>query len=128
MKNERLKDIAPFHYVLDKDDNPVALRMWDEEGNFLPANMERWGRFMGSMERVIGQDIVDDYTVSTVFLGFHMPLVPGDRMLLWETMVFAENQAMPYCARYTNASDARDGHRRVVLYMREQRNPPGVRL
>jgi hypothetical protein len=68
---------------------------------------------MESADRHVGEDFVNGYRVSTVFLGLDHGF--DSDIQLFETMVFPEDSyAEVYCARYATWEEAEDGHRNAV--------------
>lgn len=68
----------------------------------------------------IGETYVNDYYVSTVWLGIdHDPL--GDVPLIFETMAFHNGNEV-YMQRYSTLIQAQVGHRFVVSLMRKRVN------
>ena len=63
----------------------------DEKGSPVRTDLFTWARWFGTNAKVISQERVGRYQVSTIFLGFdHRPLEfdsPGPPVL-WESMIF----------------------------------------
>lgn len=88
-------------------------------------DIRKWGEFMKSKDRIVAQDHVGHYLVSTVFLGINHSFGRGEP-LLFETMVFDENTRhkrygnIPreymdnYQERYHTWEEAEIGHKRIV--------------
>lgn len=85
-------------------------------------------------EHRVAEDFVEGYRVSTVFLGFdhgwmHFSSSLSSSPVLWETMVFAEDEAEDglgwegYRDRYTSEVDAKEGHERVVALIKNGERP-----
>jgi hypothetical protein len=73
---------------------------------------------------VVAQDDIDDYFVSTTFLGLDpRPSLKRDPPLLFETMIFegADDSSGATADRYPTGELAEAGHRRVVLRIRNSR-------
>lgn len=74
---------------------------------------------LADQNRVIQQDIVGRYFISTVFLMIDHAY-GGGAPVLWETMVFPDNTfSEVYCERYTSYVDALEGHVRTVMTYRK---------
>ena len=80
----------------------------------VPCNsVLEWGRaFEMSDRRVKRDDIADDVTVSTVFLGIDHRIWVGPP-LLFETIIFG-GQHDQYCERYSTWDEAIAGHEKAV--------------
>lgn len=68
----------PDGYILDENGNPVAVDI---------MTCARWNNDTAN-RRVAEDEISDDVTVSTVFLGLDHSFGSGGPPVLWETMVF----------------------------------------
>ena len=99
------------HYIL-KDQKPVK------------ADLLTWANWFEDIDsRRVAQDIINNYRVSTVFLGlcytFTADHKEPDECLLFETMIFPENSgssvyAEKYQERYTTWDEAIGGHKRAI--------------
>lgn len=90
-------------------------------GEVMPCGLFEWAQ-RDHNSRVIAQDHLDKFWVSTVFLGLDhgFPNNP-ERPLVFETMVFVTEQdgeerkvsdwGELYCARYSTLSEAEAGHK-----------------
>jgi hypothetical protein len=74
-------------------------------------NMEVWGKFFASDERILARDKINNSEVSTVFLGMNH----GTKAYpLWfETMVFVDGVGGD-CNRYATYDEALKGHQDMV--------------
>lgn len=91
--------------------------------------LRRWAEAR-EQERVVDRTQVGPVTVSTVFLGIDHNFFGDGPPLLYETMLFTEDQSVAdvdgeegwftdRCERYPTEDDAREGHRRWVRYVKE---------
>jgi len=66
------------------------MRHWilDENRRAVPVDMMTWARWMNSAERIVKQETIGDYWISTVFLGLDHNYAEEGPPILWETMVF----------------------------------------
>ena len=71
-----------------------------------------WGRWFETADRVLLTTVLNDVTVSTVFLGLDHNRGRGVP-ILWQTMIFGGPQD-GYQNRYTSAAAAVEGHERAV--------------
>lgn len=91
-------------YTLGPDGTPVPA----------PSTLA-WAQTMEGDWRV-AETTIHGYRVSTVFLGIDHNFGYGGPPVLWETMVFPDDESYEdlYCERYTSVDDARAGHQRIV--------------
>jgi len=83
------------------------------------SSLLRWGAWMQTADRRVALTKVDDFAVSTVFLGMDHgwnSKVP----ILFETMVFCADDGGDRMQRYATWEEAEAGHARVVAEVREQ--------
>lgn len=97
-------------YILDEQGNPVQA-----------TSLRQWGEWMEKREeRIVKQEHIGGYFVSTVFLGLDQRYWGEGPPILWETMVFSESNTKidrPYDRsqyRYASREDAIAGHRKIV--------------
>lgn len=96
---------------------------YDRQGN--PVTMEAWSRsFSDLAAKVVQQDTVDGFFVSTVWLGLDHAF-SGGPPLIFETMIFdqredAESMSDIYCERYSTEEAARAGHDRALSEVRDK--------
>ena len=65
-----------IYYILDKDGDPV-----------LEPDLQRWAAWMAKHVRILRQETVGGYLVSTVFLGVDHNYSSNGPPVLWETLV-----------------------------------------
>ncbi len=127
---KRLLD-RPVHYKLDDRGEPVPVHTRREDGSMNVEALIEWGRFMEEIQvrRVLLTEVVAGTFVSTVFLGLDHNFYASGPPILWETMVWTEVAPPPAQQwrnrewwdierRYSNQSEARDGHAEVVAEVR----------
>ena len=100
--------------------------MWyllDENNQPYPVEIKELTTENTSKNKVVQQDTLPNGKfVSTVFLGldhgFSGRNKPGYKPVLWETMVFPDDEsgADEYMERYTSYEDALEGHKRALEY------------
>lgn len=94
----------------------TELFILNEAGQPVPEpNLLVWGRWFESKARIVKQENVEPYRVSTVFLGLNHNFDPGGPPILWETMVFGRgplNQTMDRCSG--NREQAEAMHLRMI--------------
>ena len=86
----------------------------------------KWGEMFKSQDRRVAQTDVDGYSVSTVFLGIDHNWLPTGRPILFETMVFTdqEDPLDLWQARYCTWEEAEAGHEAVVYKVRNRLEEP----
>jgi hypothetical protein len=99
----------------------LGLYILDDDGEPVPCNDARqWSTWLSVPgRRVVSQETVAGFQVSTVFLGvdhaFH-----GGPPVLWETMIFVSGPGRrktafdDYQRRYSSRQEALDGHAEAV--------------
>lgn len=85
-----------------------------------------WGRWMEDhRKRVVSQDHVGQFWISTVFLGLNHNYGRG-LPVLWETMVFDKTSERPWedldCRRYEDFDSACLGHNEMVAKYRAKQD------
>ena len=91
----------------------------NEDHTYRPCSCQEWmGQF--EMDRKIGDDIINEKHVSTVWLGLDHNYF-GERPLLFETMVFDEPLGGHdiYMDRYTTWDEAVEGHKKAVQWVKD---------
>lgn len=86
----------------------------DDDGKVVPiTDINEWGAWFGTHDRVVKQTRVLGVWVSTVFLGLNHNFYDNSEPLIFETMIFggAEDQ---YQDRYSTREQAEEGHKRAV--------------
>jgi hypothetical protein len=101
-------------YILNKDKEPV-----------LEKDLEKAGKWLSKPEnRIIKQIEVQQYFISTVFLGFDHSFNYGYRKILFETMVFknknSKNSEAIECYRHSTYKEAFDFHNDLVKKYKEK--------
>ena len=86
----------------------------------------KWAETFKSQDRRVAQTDVDQYSVSTVFLGIDHNWYPSGRPILFETMVFTdqEDPLDQWQARYCTWEEAEAGHEAVVYKLRNRLEVP----
>jgi len=105
----------------------------DESGNVIECGLLEWARWLelNRGQRVIEQDVIEDYLVSTVFVGIALdPWIEGP--IRWfETMVFLPAEYNPrrnrmqreeagFQRRYATLGEAIKGQAEAVEWLRER--------
>lgn len=78
----------------------------------IEASFDQWSEQMSSAaHRLVAQDDVGRFLVSTIFTGLAVSLRANAPPLLWETMVFEDgNPSEVAQERYTSRAEALAGH------------------
>lgn len=101
----------PHLYVLDKKHNPIPVDLEDD-------SVAKWGKwFEKNKNRIVKQENVEDWFVSTVFLAVDHNFTGEGPPVLFETMVFGMSdgdEMGQFTRRYTSWDAAAEGHRATV--------------
>lgn len=96
----------------------------NEDKSVVPCDIKKWSeqfaRMTATNNRHVGDDLIDDIWVSTVWLGADHGGIEG-KPLLFETMVFP-SQTSPreiYCDRYSTWDEAVQGHKKAVQWVKD---------
>lgn len=87
------------------------------------ADPEEWGKWMATSDRTVARDTIEGMLVSTVFLGMDHSFTEGATPVLFETMVFGNNdwlEETDLTRRYETWEQAEEGHRQVVARVTER--------
>ena len=91
---------------------------YDMQGN--PLTLEQWSKRFNDPERIIAQQTIGDYWISTVWLGLDHSHHYGPP-LIFETMVFDADRSSGYehrMVRYTTLEEAKAGHARLAAVLK----------
>lgn len=97
-----------------------------ENGQAVPCtDVHKWAAWYETAERHVGDDEIDGYRVSTVFLGLDHNW-GGGAPLLYETMIFCDDANDVYslhnwCERYSTWDQAAAWHKKVLDAVRSGR-------
>jgi hypothetical protein len=102
-----------LHYTVDDQGEPVPCE-----------DLLTWARWLeDDNHRIVAQEIVAGFKVSTVFLGVDHGLHGHGPPILWETMIFGPDHKTAfdgYQERYTSRREALEGHDAAVkMVLRE---------
>jgi hypothetical protein len=80
--------------------------------NGKPMDRTEWSMSMERVDRIIGNDVIGEYRVSTVHVGLDMNIFCGQKPLIFETMIFGPEKAPLHMwqDRYTTKFNAQIGH------------------
>lgn len=105
-----------MHYIFDQETKTVRET----------HDTKEWAQYFEIANRRVGYDEVNDYIISTVFLGLDHGFGQGEP-LLFETMIFDKKQPVKgmngsyesvYMMRYTNYDEAFATHQHMVERLR----------
>lgn len=86
----------------------------DEHGHPVPcADLYEWAAWYESADRKVAKTQVGTKEVSTVFLGLDHNYCGGGPPLIYETMIFPDDEDGT-CLRYSTLAEAKIGHASVV--------------
>lgn len=79
----------------------------------LEPNILKWAKWAEAnwYKRVVAQDYIGNYEVSTIFLGIDHNFWDNNKPLLFETMIFPE---CDYCERCATWDEALEQHKRAI--------------
>jgi hypothetical protein len=101
--------MKPLYFGLREDNEPFPM-----------TDPAAWNEHMGDLVRTrrrhVGLDEIGQLRVSTVFLGIDHNFGRTGPPLFFETMVFGNG----YQERYCTWQEAKDGHARVVAWLRNR--------
>jgi hypothetical protein len=103
--------------------------IWDKRTNETPAvTLDEWGAWIqdNSRDKHVGDEFVDKYRVSTVFLGLDHRFGGEGPPLIWETMVFSPGGSDDYCERYATYEEALAGHHKAIEWVKKNKSVEGV--
>jgi len=98
-----------FHYILD---GKKAVECND---------IRKWAEWMEEADRRVAYDEINDVQVSTFFLGVFVNTFTDNRPVLFETMVFGDEdcELNNYSRKYATWNEAEAGHKEVVDMVKE---------
>ena len=100
---------------------PVGYAL-DPNGVHIPIfDYEEWARTFVTVDRVVQQDDVNGYYVSTVFLGLDHNFFGVGDPILYETMVQTPTGAWTAQHRYCTKVEALAGHKRAMAVLTQDR-------
>jgi hypothetical protein len=108
LMHERLRRMAggPRFYILDGHE-------------LVRADLLSWARWFEDVDnRVVAQECIGDYAVSTICLGFDHNFFERGPPQLFETAVFLEGQSTDH-QRYATWDQAMLGHQEICERLRE---------
>jgi hypothetical protein len=100
--------VMNHRYILDENGEPV-----------LCEDLMEWAMWMGTGERRVDFTDLIGIRVSTVFLGIDHNFSGHGPPVLWETMVFGEEEGGTRERRYTSRAEAIAGHAETVAAVKE---------
>lgn len=103
----------------------TRLRYYRLNGETLETfrNVSEWVEWFEHADHCVNKTIVDDYEVSTIFLGIDHNYFSTGPPLLFETMVFG-GPLDRYQRRYTTYEEALKGHDETVRLAETGEEPP----
>jgi hypothetical protein len=98
---------------------------FDRKG--LPLSLTQYAMLFENMEyRVVKQEALGKYFVSTVWTGLNMSFLKNFRPLIFETMIFLEDEndngieeLMGYQERYSTEEEALAGHAKAIEFVKQ---------
>jgi len=94
----------------------------DEHKNAIPCSVEEWSDQLEEMlknkTKHVSEETINDYWISTIWLGLDQNWNGGKFPLLYETMVFNKDHYEIYCDRYSTWQEAEEGHKKAVEWVK----------
>ena len=87
------------HYILTKDKK------------IKQVSLMTWAKWFEGEDRIVKREVVGKFTISTVFLGIDHNFSDKGKKLLFETMVFGDEEQ--YQERYSTYQEALEGHEKI---------------
>lgn len=97
-------------YILDNNNKPVSVDI---------DTYHKWNAGKPGLTEKVGNRMIGDVQISTVFLGLDHNHFGGGPPILWETMIFNWDGEEEYQERYTSHEDALAGHLKAVKLVRD---------
>jgi hypothetical protein len=79
----------------------------------IEPDIQKWGQWLKTADRILKQDTIGNVQISTVFLGMNYNFGYGPPVL-WETMIFGGVHDR-YQGRYTSREGALEGHAMAIM-------------
>lgn len=99
----------------------------DEKKNVVPTDdLNEWGIFFESSDRIVAQDTINDILVSTVFIGLDHGF-NSQRPVVFETMIFG-GEFDQHQERYCTWNEALSGHIRCVEMIKPKTIPIQINI
>lgn len=76
----------------------------------------KWGKFMSSSDRIVLQESLGEYLISTVFLGLDHGFLTSEP-LLFETMIFQDKKVLDYQTRCSTYEQAEGQHKEAIKWL-----------
>lgn len=88
----------------------------DDNKNVVSCTADEAEEFLGSEKKIVKQETVGGYFISTVFLGVdhNFQSLSKEPPILFETMLHHKGEWMDFQRRYCTYKDALDGHNMIV--------------
>lgn len=88
----------------------------NEDHTYTPCDLMTWSNQLENGNRQVDYDELDDFQVSTVWIGLDHNFGEGEP-LLFETMIFDPVGNGDYLERYTTWAQAEEGHKRAIKWV-----------
>lgn len=98
--------MKPLSYILDENRNVIPA-----------ADLKSWARWFESADRVVAQNQIGPYWISTVFVGVDHRHFGDGPPIVFETMVFADGDPGEQY-RYCTWTEAEAGHEAMAAKYR----------
>lgn len=100
----------------------------NEDHSYTPCDLMTWAEQFEHMDRHVGNDMVNDHHVSTVWLGLNHAYRDNCKPLLFETMVFDKSGSDIFMNRYSTWDEAAIGHAEAINWVKQRGEQEQLRL
>lgn len=83
----------------------------DENKNPVPCSLEEYKSCQ------VARNVIDEFEISTIFIGINHNLF-GGAPILFETMIFKNNNSLDFQERYDSWDKALEGHKKAVDWVK----------
>jgi hypothetical protein len=94
--------------------------------NSLPIKAWEYHFKQGQFSNHVAIDLINNWCISTVWLGLNHNYFSDQKPLIFETMIFKDDEEMPdnedfqnYQERYSTLEEAEEGHKRACEFVKE---------
>lgn len=90
----------------------------NDDHTYKPCDLMTWANQFETLDRHVGENVVNNNRISTVWLGLCHRYGDGPP-IVFETMVFHPEGHDTYCERYTTWQQAEEGHKRAIQWVKD---------
>lgn len=87
---------------------------------FNPCSIEEWSNQFATIDRIVSYTELNDYIISTVWLGYDSRVFPDkNHLFLFETIIVNSENESVYFMKYRKWNDAKKGHANAVQLIQQ---------